>query len=203
MPYPEVVSTVSVSPTVRAWEQLSSRTLVDVSPWMKVHEDTIRLPGGRVIEDFYRIETPDYVIMAVCDAAGRFLLERQYKHGIGAIILTSPSGGIEPGERPIDAAKRELLEETGYQAERWSFAGRFLVDGTRGICWAYFFIARDISRTCCPQHSDIETCETVFLTPQELVDFISDGSICLLPDITLYSLVLGPLLSGVKRDVEL
>jgi ADP-ribose pyrophosphatase len=168
---------------------------------MKVHEDSLRLPGGRIINDYYRVETPDYVIMAVCDADGRFLLERQYKHGVGAIILTSASGGIDNGETPLEAAKRELLEETGIKATFWSSVGRFLVDGTRGICTAHFFLAKDLFRTARPLHSDIETCDVVFLTRTELVNALRDGNICLLADIALYSLVLGPLFADLQKEL--
>lgn len=109
---PDAVSSSEIIP----WEQINSRVVLDVSPWLKVHEDSLRLPGGWIINDYYRVETPDYVIMAVCDKNGRFLLERQYKNGVGTIILTSASGGIDNCETPLEASKRELLEETGIQA---------------------------------------------------------------------------------------
>nr|WP_321397839.1 NUDIX hydrolase [uncultured Desulfobacter sp.] len=168
---------------------------------MKVREDAIRLPGNRIIDDYYRIQTPDYVLMAVCDSQGRFLLERQYKYAVDSIILTSPSGGIEDGETPLEAAKRELLEETGIIAGRWVSTGSFIVDGTRGLCRAYFFIARELAQAAQPQHCDIETCETVFLTCNEISTAIQDGRICLLPDIALYSLITGPFLAAVEQEV--
>lgn len=183
------------------WKQISSRVILDLPPWMKVQEDSIRLPGGRVIDDYYRIQTPDYVIMAVCDSKGRFLLERQYKYAVNSIILTSPCGGVDNGETPLEAAKRELLEETGIKAERWFSAGNFIVDGTRGICRAHFFIAKELSQPAHPQHSDIETCATVFLSRKELSEAIQNGSICLLPDVALYSMILGPFLDSVQKEV--
>ncbi len=202
MQFPDEANTVAeTTPEILPWEQISSQIVLDIPPWMKVHEDTIRLPGGRIIDDYYRIETPDYVIMAVCDAEGRFLLERQYKHGVGSIILTSPSGGIDDGESPLEAAERELLEETGIKAGCWSSAGKFLVDGTRGICTAHFFIANELTQAAHPQRFDIETCATVFLTRDELAAALRDGSICLLADIALYSLIIGPFLSVVQKEL--
>lgn len=199
MPSPEVSPTGFVSSTVHFWEQISSRTLIDLPPWMKVHEDSIRLPGGREIDDYYRIETPDYVIMAVCDIDGRFLLERQYKHGVGTIVLNSPSGGVEAGESPLQAAQRELLEEAGYSAGCWTSVGKYLVDGTRGICWAHFFVVHDLQMVAAPLQSDIETCELVFMTPDEVSDAIRDGRICLLADIALYSLVMSRFYDAVRE----
>ena len=188
-------------PEIVPWQQISSRIVLELPPWMKIHEDTIRLPGGRVIDDYYRIETSDYVIMAVCDADGRFLLERQYKHSVGSIILTSAGGGVDPGETPLAAAERELLEETGIKAAHWTSAGKYLVDGTRGIGTAHFFIARELTQAAPPQQCDIETSASVFLTRNELTEALKDGRICLLADIALYSLIFGPFLSAVQKEL--
>ena len=89
----------------------------------------------------------------------------------------------------MNAAQRELLEETGYSAARWASAGTFLVDGTRGICRAHFFVACDLKIAAEPQQSDNETCELVFMTSKDVSAAIQDGRICLLADIALYSLV--------------
>lgn len=197
MPSPDM----GKSPDIIPWESIDSRVVLDVSPWMKVYEDSLRLPGGRIINDYYRVEMADYVIMAVCDAEGRFLLERQYKYGTNSIILTSASGSIENGETPLKAAKRELLEETGILASCWDSVGKFLVDGTRGICNAHFFLAKDLSRVAKPLQSDIEICEVLFLTRDELINAFQDGRICLLADIALYSLVLGPLFTIMRKEL--
>lgn len=186
-------------PAIVAWKQVSTRTMLDCHPWLKVHEDSICLPGGRNIHDYYRIESPDYVIMAVRDATGRFLLERMYKHGVGSIILTSPSGGIDAHETPLEAAQRELLEETGIEAQQWIPVGSYHIDGTRGICKAHFFIAQELNQVALPEQHDIETCAIELLTIDDIAEAIRDGSICLLPDIALYSLVLGPFKAAMEK----
>jgi len=76
--------------------------------------DHVRLPDGREVRDYLRLEMPSYVVMAAFTPDGRMLCERHYKHGIGRVTLTLPAGTLEENEPPADCARRELLEETGY-----------------------------------------------------------------------------------------
>jgi ADP-ribose pyrophosphatase len=172
------------------WETLCTRRILDLPPWFGVLKDTVRLPSGRVVDDFYRIEAPDYVLIAARRADGSFLMERHFKQCLGRVILTCPSGGVEAGETPLDAARRELLEETGYLARNWSALGSYVVDGTRGICTAHLFRAEDLSPGAPPVQDDMEQMELAFLPPDQLRRAIRDGGIALLPDLALLALTL-------------
>lgn len=79
--------------------------------------------GGRMRREIVR-HGPSVVILAR-DAAGRVLLERQLRYAVGERLWELPAGGVEPGEAPLAAGKRELLEETGFRARRWRRLGRF------------------------------------------------------------------------------
>ena len=170
------------------WHAISSRQILDVSPWFSVIEDTLRLPSGRVVNDFYRIEAPNYVLIAARTDEKRFVLERHYKHYLGQIILTSPTKTIETGEKALDAAKRELLEETGYVADKWYSMGAFTVDGTRGICRAHLFLADGIRMVAELMHNDMEEFEFVSLTVKEIKSAIRLQKILLLPDVALLTM---------------
>ncbi len=124
------------------WRVLESKEVLDGRPRLIVANHTIELPDGRRVEDFWKIQMFDYVVVAAWDEADRLIVERQYKHGPERVCLTLVAGAIEAGEEPLAAAKRELLEETGHQAPDWTGLGRFVVGANAGIGHAHFFKAR-------------------------------------------------------------
>src|SRR5208337_458342 len=99
---------------IQKWETLSSEVIFEAKQWFRVVKDTVKLPNGRIVDDYYRIEAPEYVLICARSQDGKILIERQYKHGLGKITTTFPAGFVDKDEMPLDAAKRELLEETGY-----------------------------------------------------------------------------------------
>jgi len=178
------------------WHTESSRTILDLPPWFSVVKDTVKLPNGRIVNDYYRIEAPDYVLVSARRDDGCILMERHYKQCLGRFILTSPAGGVGDGEVPLEAAKRELLEETGFEADIWTSLGSFVVDGTRGICTAHFFSAETLRHVAEPMDSDMEEFELLFMSTDEIRAAVCEGIIPLLPDIAILSMTLGGLLSN-------
>ncbi len=172
----------------KTWDTLSSRTILDLSPWFSVIRDSIRLPSGRTVDDFYRIEAPDYVLVSAQNLEGNVLFERQFKQCLGRVILTSPAGGVEPGETPLEAARRELMEETGYSAKTWKYLGGFMVDGTRGICRAHMLLATGIEKSGEARQDEMEQCEIIFLGRGQINEAIRKGEIALLPDLALLAM---------------
>src|SRR5271166_4467802 len=103
---------------------LSSRTVYR-GPVFTITTDHVQEPGGiRVRRDLIH-HSGSVVILAVDESGDqsgstpRVLLERQYRHAAGDYLWELPAGRIDPGEPELKAAKRELLEETGYSASRW------------------------------------------------------------------------------------
>lgn len=102
----------------RKWETVSSEYLFR-RPWLTVRRDTVRLPNGTVIPEFYVLEYPDWVNVIAVTAEGNFVFIRQFRYGLGETRYELCAGVIDPDETPLEAAKRELFEETGFGNGKW------------------------------------------------------------------------------------
>jgi 8-oxo-dGTP pyrophosphatase MutT (NUDIX family) len=101
-----------------AWTVRESRTLVR-DRWLSLRAQTVVTGEGAVLEPFYLLDFPDWAQVVALTPDDRIVLVRQYRHGIGRVTLELPGGIVDPGESPLDAASRELVEETGYVAAGW------------------------------------------------------------------------------------
>jgi ADP-ribose pyrophosphatase len=129
-------------PEEAVWKRLSSTLLLERAPWLRVYADAVELPDGRRIEDFLRVESLEYATVFAVTEDDRALFIRQYKYGPHRVALQLPAGYLEPGEAPEAGARRELREETGYEAAHWISLGSYVPDGNRGFGRAHFFLAR-------------------------------------------------------------
>lgn len=91
--------------------------------FLKVVRDTVRLPDGREATREFVLHPGAVMVVALADD-GRLLMERQYRHPMGQVMLEFPAGKRDPDEDSLRCAQRELQEETGYTARQWAFAGR-------------------------------------------------------------------------------
>ena len=189
--------THSISRDPRVWTTLSSRELLARPPRLRVLTEKVRLPDGRIVDDFYQIELPEYVVVFAQTSEGSIVMERLYKHGVRRVILTLPAGHIEPGEELLEGAKREFLEETGYEAGNWHSLGCFVVNGNQGCGKAHLFMADGACQTKHPNSDDLEETEVVLMTRGEVIHAISSGEIATLSTVAALALALSTEL--VKR----
>jgi ADP-ribose pyrophosphatase len=149
------------------WQTLERRLLLDRSPWMRVYEDDVELPDGRVVHDYLRLETPSYTMIVPFDDAGQIGLVRSYKRGVEAVDLQPPAGLLEAGEDPLDCAHRELLEELGCQAIQLHPLGAFVLSGNYHAGIAHFFLATGCRQVAKPDSGDLEEQQVIWLPWRE------------------------------------
>ena len=150
------------------------------------------LPDGRIIDDYYQIELPEYAVVFARTAEGAVVMERLYKHGTRRIILALPAGYLEPGEAPLEGAKRELLEETGYEADNWCSLGIYVVNSNYGCGKAHIYLARGARKIQNPDSNDLEDTEIVLMTPKEVIQAVINGQVATLSGIASIALALNP-----------
>jgi ADP-ribose pyrophosphatase len=166
---------------MKLWKTLSRREICHPNSFLKVELRCVQLPGGKRIEDWPYVVTPDYAVMVVRDGEGKFLCFRQTKYAVEGTTLAPVGGFLEPGEDPQTGARRELLEETGYTAAHWKSLGNYPVDANRGCGVAHLFVAWGACKTAERGEGDLEEQELVFLTHDEMAQALMEGQFKALP----------------------
>jgi 8-oxo-dGTP pyrophosphatase MutT (NUDIX family) len=143
---------------MQKFEILKRRLLLE-NPWLPVEVQTVRLPNGEVTEWFVTLGQ-DVVIVVPVDSEGRIVLQRGYKHGSSKVITEFCAGMIDEGETPSEAARRELLEETGYTAQQLIKLGKAFPNPTGSKKYYHFFLALNAEKTETPAPEPSEQIET-------------------------------------------
>ncbi len=158
------------------WTRLDRRTVYE-GPIFSVHRDRARPPGEDREAVFDVVTSPDWVNMIVLTERREIVLVRQYRHGTGDVTLEIPGGMVDPGETPLQAAQREVLEETGYRAERWEPLGRLAPNPAFLTNHTHVFLALDARREGAQDLGENEDIEVVELPLAEIPGRVADGTI--------------------------
>ena len=103
---------------IQKWNTLDSEYIIR-RPWLTARCDKVQLPDGTVHPEYYVLEYPTWVNVIAITADGDFVMVEQYRHGLRDVFTELVAGVVEEGEAPLEAAHRELLEETGYAGGEW------------------------------------------------------------------------------------
>ena len=159
-----------------AWKRLRSERLLE-TPYFALRSDRLRLPGGAVKDPYYVVERPDAAIIFPLTGEGEVVLVRQYRPPLERMELGLPAGPVEEGEKPEDAARRELLEETGYSGDQWEPLGSLASSPSLKDNWAYLFLARGVEESAPPDPDEHELVEVVRVPVGDLTGLIRSGEI--------------------------
>lgn len=135
-----------------SWKRLSRKTFIDTK-FLKVYKDKVELPNGIVIPDYSVIEKPSFVMIVATNENNSLITIDEYKYAIDKTIHTLPAGHFNPQEEPLEAAKREFAEETGYSGGQWEYLGEFYDYPTKDLHKVHFIKATGVTKTA-GQHLD-------------------------------------------------
>ncbi len=129
----------------KKWEILESEYLIR-RPWLTARRDHVRLPDGVENKEYYVLEYPDWVNVIAITVDGKFVMERQYRHGLQWTGYEICAGVCESGENPLEAAKRELWEEAGFGGGEWKLQMTISANTSTMTNLCHCFVATGVER---------------------------------------------------------
>ncbi len=159
---------------MKPWRRISSRSLVD-DRWCRLRADRCELSDGRIIDPYYVLEEHDWAHIVAVDPQGRICLVEQYRHGAGVFCWELPGGVIDPGENPLEAAQRELREETGCVAEDWKLVLTCFANPARQTNRVLTYICKNARIVGALEPDEHEELRTEFVAVDEVHRRIADG----------------------------
>ncbi|HEY4695201.1 MAG TPA: NUDIX hydrolase [Candidatus Nanoarchaeia archaeon] len=174
---------------LKKWELLKSETVFE-SDYVRLYRDTLEKGSGKIVEDFYSIERKNWIEVLALTDENTLPLVYQYRNGLKDTIWTLPAGYIDQGQTPEEAAKRELLEETGFTAENFSNLGSFAPSPGFTSELAFVFLARGARKIQKQQLDENEEIEVKLFKFGDLLESIKKKAKLLVDSTTVLSLLL-------------
>lgn len=157
---------------VKVWETLSSEYLIQ-RPWLTARRDVLRMPNGKVVPEYYVLEYPTWVNIIAITEEGQFVLVRQYRHALDIVAYELCAGTMEASdESPMEAAKRELLEETGYAGGEWTELTVLSANPTSMNNLNHTFIAKGVKKVASQHLDETEDITVHLFSLEELVGLL-------------------------------
>ena len=161
---------------LKPWKVLGSRYLYKTNG-VAMRIDRCEVSNGNVFEPFV-LECGTWVNVVALTKKQEVVLVKQYRHGVEQVLLEIPAGAMEPeDESPLQAVKRELLEETGYTSENFIEVGRAYPNPTTHTNWTYSFLALDVELVAQQDLDETEEIEVSLVPFDEFVRLAKAGGL--------------------------
>lgn len=176
------------------WKSLCSEYIIK-RPWLTARRDKIELPDGRIIPEFYVLEYPEWVNVIAITTDGKFVMERQYRYAADSTNYEIPCGVMEQGETPLEAAMRELKEETGYGGGQWRELMCISANPTSMTNMTHCFVATGVQKVSDLHLDATEELEVHLLSQDEVQALLRNNEM-------IQSLMIAPLLRFFMEAAE-
>lgn len=184
------------------WELVKREHIVN-DAWIDFRRSAYRMPDGSIAEPFYSYSRRDYVVIVAQDEDGKYLCVRQFRQGIGEVTNEFPAGGIEvqgekeyasddaeraSAEDALEAAKRELLEETGHEAKEWKHLLTIPSNATIADNYAHIFMAKGCKKVGSQDLDDTEFLNVLKVDADQIDEWIKEGQFQQMAHVTAWML---------------
>jgi len=161
---------------IQPWKRIKDRIDYDCGFFqVHVHQSTSPTTGKE--HPFFVLSTRDWVNIVALTKDRKVLMVSQYRHGSGEVSLEIPGGAVDPGEPPLDAAKRELREETGYESPQWQLLGSVRPNPAILNNTCHIYLALEAEKTTGLDLDEAEELEVSLHDLKEIPGMIRDGRI--------------------------
>ena len=169
------------------WEEVKRENIVN-DEWRQFRRQAFRLPDGSVFEPFYTYSRRDYVVIVATDEDGNYICVRQFRQGIRRVTTEFVAGGIErsdgkqygvsgdrSSEDSLEAAKRELREETGYESDEWKYLLTIPSNATIADNYAHIYVAKNCRKVTGQSLDETEFLNVSKYTDEQIDSMIHSG----------------------------
>lgn len=160
----------------KMWKIKKTERVLD-SEFVKVDKDDVILPHGRVIPDFYKVTIKDCAAIVALTPDNHIILKKEYRHCYRQDLIEIPAGVLEDREDPLETAKRELEEETGYRSEKWTYLGKTVESSAKLTNYMYIYLAEDCRKVSNQKLDYGEDIEVIKVGLNEAVEMIMNNEI--------------------------
>ncbi|WP_149913628.1 NUDIX hydrolase [Sphingobacterium cavernae] len=161
---------------MQKWKLLESKYIIQ-RPWARLRVDKLELPNGNIKDEYYVLEYPTWVNMVAITEDGNVLFVKQYRHGADQIMVELPAGVVEDDEEPEVAARRELLEETGYAFDKIEYICELFANPATSGNLTYTYLLTGGKKVQEQDLDSSEDIEVVEMTIEEAKKFLFDNKI--------------------------
>lgn len=159
-----------------SWKIIESKRIADCRVF-RVREDICKRENSESEHNFFVIENPDWVNIIALTKDEEVVLIEQFRHGSEEIILEIPGGMLDENEEPETAARRELVEETGYESDEFIYLGKSRPNPAIQNNTIYHFLAKNCEKTQDTSFDEHESVITKLVPYDEVKNLVANGEI--------------------------
>lgn len=153
------------------WKILSS-SIVYQKKWLRVREEACQLPDGRILNPYISLDVPGFCNIFIVTENEEVVLVKQYRHAAGIVSIELPGGMVDPGEEPLQAAVREMREETGYASDDVKLLYAVSPNPPLEKNTAWFYLAKNARPTHAIELDAFEDIELLHVSKQEFINML-------------------------------